>query len=169
MKAKIVYLGDSIVAWNPSNRYIKFGIPGHTTIDMYWTLTHRPEIQGDFVILSLGVNDIISHYPKKISFESYEKLLRLLEQRFSHILLLSLLPTDSIEETQRIREYNQELSQKKFPFCNLFEAFLDEKKERIAPPYTTDGTHLSHLGYALFNELLDSFMKPFFSLNHSGN
>ena len=169
MKASIFYLGDSIVAWNPNQRYQKYGIPGHTTLDMYWTLSKHPEIQGDVVIFSLGVNDIVYGYSAEKSFEHYESLFRILEERFSTLVILSLLPTDSVKENQEVQNYNAFLKQKSPFFCDLFSLFLDEKRERIALQYTTDGTHLSRMGYELLNQHLDSFMEPFFSLHDSSN
>lgn len=169
MKTKIYYLGDSIVAWNPTQKYCKYGIPGHTSLDMYWSLIKNQEIAGDCLIFSLGVNDIIYRYPESKSFGSYHDLFKILQERFSQIIILSLLPTDSIAENEEIRKYNIFLKKQGFFFCDVFDFFLDAKKERIAPQYTTDGTHLSHMGYALLNEHLDFFMQPFLSFYNSSN
>lgn len=169
MKAKIYYLGDSIVSWNPNKKYLKYGIPGYTSLDMYWLLIKNQGIAGNCVIFSLGVNDIIYRYPESKSFEAYNKLFQILEKRFSQIIVLSLLPTDSIAENKAIRKYNIFLEKQGFFFCNIFDFFLDEKKERIAPQYTTDGTHLSRMGYELLNKCLDSFMQPFLSFHDSSD
>lgn len=162
MKKKIVHLGDSIVAWNQSSPYQIFAIPGHTSLDMYWTLQKYPDLSGELVIFSLGINDIIYHYPKEKSFETIKILLKMLKKRFHHILITSLLPTDSISENITVQEYNLFLKKQNCPFLDIYSQFLDEKKERIAPPYTTDGTHLSHIGYAIFNSCVNECVTNFF-------
>lgn len=169
MKKTIFYIGDSIVAWNPNPRYQKFATPGHTTLDMFWSFKKQEEIRGDVAIFSLGVNDIVYGYPQEKSFQQYETLFQILKERFSTMVILSLLPTDSVKENQQIQKYNAFLRQQSPFFCDVFSLFLDEKRERIAPQYTTDGTHLSRMGYEVLNQHLDSFMEPFFSFDHSSN
>lgn len=164
MKKRIVHLGDSIVAWNQNSPYQIFAIPGHTSLDMYWTLQNYPDLSGELVIFSLGVNDILYHYPKEKSFETIQILLQILKKRFHHILITSLLPTDSTVENVSIQEYNLFLKKQGFPFLDMYSHFLDEKKERIAPQYTTDGTHLSHTGYARFNFWINEYVANLFPL-----
>lgn len=157
----IYYIGDSIVAWNPSKLYPKFATPGHTTMDMLWDLKRHPEIKGELCLLALRVNDILYRYSLEESFQNYQALISLLGSRFSQIVLISLLPTDSPRKNQEIQKYNSFLESLAFPFLALYPLLLDSREEKIALKYTRDGTHLTRLGYEIVNKNLEDFVSSF--------
>ena len=66
MEKKIIFLGDSITAWNSELKNIEnsenFGVPGFISRDIVWQLQGDDEetISGHTACLMVGVNDIMT-------------------------------------------------------------------------------------------------------------
>lgn len=152
---KIIMLGDSLIDWNYKSPYKNYGKNGYRTRDVLWLLEENKNIVGDIGILLVGVNDFFTNMDMEKTKNYYNRIVNKLEKRVSKIILISLLPTDRKITNDKIVLFNQWLEEnyKKY-FLNLYPLFIDNNLE-IKREYTTDGIHLNHAGYEIFNNKLD--------------
>lgn len=159
---EIVMLGDSIIEWFLGSEYKNLGHVGYTTRDLTWYLEDHSKISGKLGILLIGVNDILSNFKKEISEKYYTETIKILQERFDKILIIKLLPTDMITINKKIILFNSfiDISYKMVKnifILDIYNNFLNYKNQEknIANKYTTDGIHLSNMGYELFKKLLE--------------
>ena len=158
MTKDITFLGDSITAWNNIKGIKNYGVPGYFTRDILWQLKDNESIKGETVVLMIGVNDILGDYSAQKIYQNIEEILNILRGRFKRILLVSVLPTMYINKNIHIKNLNFVLREQLFieniEVCNLFlneEGVIDNK-------YSSDGVHLSPLGYDLLNAKLKEIL-----------
>lgn len=89
------------------------------------------------------------------SKEYYVKIVNELRNRVKKLIVISLLPTDRKYINIKVEDFNNWLKNS-YPneFLNLYQYFIDENLE-MKRVYTTDGIHLNHKGYEIFNKILD--------------
>lgn len=152
---KVVMLGDSLIDWNYSSPYENYGKNGYRSRDVFWLLEERGDISGEIGVLLVGVNDFFTNMDFEKTQEYYIKIVEELKKRFEKIILISLLPTDRKYINEKIERFNIWL-EKNYPnnFLNLYKYFIDEFLE-MKREFTTDGTHLNHKGYEIFNKILE--------------
>lgn len=151
MEKNITFLGDSITAWNNFKGVKNYGVAGFTTLDLLWQLEKNEDIRGGIVVMMIGVNDVLSDFPPKKTFENLTKIIDILRERFERIILVSVLPTMYIDRNRTIKNLNFFLKEQLFlenlGIYNLFvneDGVLDNK-------CTADGVHLSSYGYEILN------------------
>lgn len=156
---KIVMLGDSLIDWNYNSPYENYGKNGYRSRDVYWLLDLRKDIVGDIGILLVGVNDFFTNMDFEKTQEYYVKIVEEMKNRFKDIILISLLPTDRKYVNEKVKAINSWLEKNYSQnYLNIYNCFLDELGE-IKREYTTDGIHLNHTGYKIFNNKLDEEVK----------
>ena len=152
---KIIMLGDSLIDWNYNSPYENYGKNGYRTRDVLWLLESNQNITGDIAILLVGVNDFFTNLELENSKNYYNKIIKILNERVKKIIVISLLPTDREYINQKIKVFNEWLKEKySNEYLNLYQYLIDENLE-INRIYTTDGIHLNHKGYEIFNKILD--------------
>ena len=156
----IIMLGDSIIEWFRRAKYKNFGHAGYTTRDVLWYLEDYTFITGEIVILMIGVNDLLCDFKSELSEKYYNEILRILDKKFNKILLIKLLPTNSVLINGGIIKFNKfidKISQgnNKIYILDIYNNFLNKEKNIIDDLYTTDGIHLSNKGYEEFIKLLE--------------
>lgn len=152
---KIIMLGDSLIDWNYNSPYENYGKNGYRTRDVFWLLESRKDISGDIGILLVGVNDFFANMELEKTQEYYKKIITELEKRVSKLILISLLPTDRKYINDKVQIFNTWLEKNYSEnFLNLYQYFIDENLE-MRRELTTDGIHLNHRGYEIFNKYLD--------------
>lgn len=152
---KIIMLGDSLIDWNYNSPYENYGKNGYRTRDVFWLLESRKDISGDIGILLVGVNDFFTNMELEKTQEYYKKIITELEKRVSKLILISLLPTDRKYINDKVQIFNTWLEKNYSEnFLNLYQYFIDENLE-MRRELTTDGIHLNHRGYEIFNKYLD--------------
>lgn len=152
---KIIMLGDSLIDWNYNSPYENYGKNGDRTRDVFWLLESREDISGDIGILLVGVNDFFTNMDLEKTQEYYKKIITELEKRVSKLILISLLPTDRKYINDKVQIFNTWLEKNYSEnFLNLYQYFIDENLE-MRRELTTDGIHLNHRGYEIFNKYLD--------------
>ncbi len=159
MDKKIVFLGDSITAWNKYPGVENYGVPGYFSRDVLWLLEENENIKGDTSVLMIGVNDILSNVSSEKIFQNILKILDILSRRFKRVIVVSVLPTMYIDKNKKIRNLNfflrEQLFTEKLMIDNLFlnsMGVLDNK-------YSPDGVHLSPDGYQLLNKKLKEIIE----------
>lgn len=156
---KIVMLGDSIIDWNHSSKYINYGHAGFKTRDVLWLLEEKSEIKGDIGILLVGVNDILCGFKEEYTLDYYNKTVELLKQRFKKLILLSMLPSDTPRINIKSKMLNIKLKNLyNEDFFDIYNLFLDGS-ELLADKYTVDGIHLNNDGYDIFNKALSKIVE----------
>lgn len=156
---KIIMLGDSIIDWNYNSPYINYGKNGFRSRDVFWLLEENTEISGDIAILLVGVNDFFTNMEMNKTIEYYEKIIFELKNRFKKLILISLLPTDRIYINKKIESFNSYLQNNYFENYLDINSYLKDENSLLNRFYTTDGIHLNHAGYDIFNKKLDERIK----------
>ena len=158
MEKNIIFLGDSITAWNSELKNIEnsenFGVPGFISKDIVWQLQGDDEktISGNTVCLMIGVNDIMMGISLEKIISNIEEIVSMLEKRFEKIILISVLPIDNLNLNKEIKELNKNIKKiENIIFLDLHNIFLNEHGI-IDYRFTTDGAHLSNYGYEILNK-----------------
>lgn len=158
MKKKIIFLGDSITAWNSELKNIEnnenFGVPGFISRDIVWQLQGDDEetISGHTVCLMVGVNDIMMGISIEKTLSNIKEIIEMLKKRFEKIIFISVLPIDNVNMNKNIQRLNENIKNiEGIEFLDVHNYFLNEHK-MIDYKFTTDGAHLSNYGYEILNK-----------------
>ncbi len=164
MKKNIIFLGDSITAWNTSLKNIKnsenFGVPGFISRDIVWQLQgdYEENISGYTAIIMIGVNDLMMGISTEKIISNIEEIISILKNRFEKIIFISLLPIDNAKINSKIKKLNNYLKNiNEIKFLDIYNFFINEH-EIIDYKFTTDGIHLSNYGYEILNKELFKFI-----------
>lgn len=158
MEKKIIFLGDSITAWNSELKNIEnsenFGVPGFISRDIVWQLQGDDEetISGHTACLMVGVNDIMMGISIEKTLSNIKEIIEMLKKRFEKIIFISVLPIDNVNMNKNIQKLNENIKNiEGIEFLNVHNYFLNEH-EMIDYKFTTDGAHLSNYGYEILNK-----------------
>ena len=158
MEKKIIFLGDSITAWNSELKNIEnsenFGVPGFISRDIVWQLQGDDEetISGHTVCLMVGVNDIMMGISIEKTLSNIKEIIEMLKKRFEKIIFISILPIDNVNMNKNIQRLNENIKNiEGIEFLDVHNYFLNEHK-MIDYKFTTDGAHLSNYGYEILNK-----------------
>lgn len=157
---EIVFLGDSITAWNPELKKIgnskNLGIPGFASRDIVWQLQGDDEeiISGHTAVFMAGVNDIMMGYTVDRVISNITEIAEMLTKRFERIIIVSILPIDNFSMCEEIRAVNDKIKNLSgTEYLDIHNLFLNERKT-LDFRWTTDGAHLNSYGYEIFNKHL---------------
>lgn len=158
MEKKIIFLGDSITAWNSELKNIEnsenFGVPGFISRDIVWQLQGDDEetISGHTACLMVGVNDIMMGISIEKTLSNIKEIIEMLKKRFEKIIFISILPIDNINMNKNIQKLNENIKNiDEIKFLDVHNYFLNEH-EIMDYKFTTDGAHLSNYGYEILNK-----------------
>ena len=158
MEKKIIFLGDSITAWNSELKNIEnsenFGVPGFISRDIVWQLQGDDEetISGHTACLMVGVNDIMMGISIEKTLSNIKEIIEMLKKRFEKIIFISILPIDNVNMNKNIQKLNENIKNiDKIKFLDVHNYFLNEH-EIMDYKFTTDGAHLSNYGYEILNK-----------------
>lgn len=185
-KDGVVFFGDSITEMYELDKYfpeiaVKYncGIGGGTSNELLWivdeaVIKYNPKL----VVMMIGINDLgntVMLSPKDIAL-NVKNIIDLIRGNCpdTQILLLSTLPCvealRSYHQVPGIRcndlvemihsQYKQLILDKKVQLVNIFNYFVDEKKEEIKE-YYEDGLHLNERGYEKLTELIKPIVKEY--------
>lgn len=158
MEKKIIFLGDSITAWNSELKNVEnsenFGVPGFISRDIVWQLQGDDEetISGHTACLMVGVNDIMMGISIEKTLSNIKEIIEMLKKRFEKIIFISVLPIDNVNMNKNIQRLNENIKNiEEIEFLDVHNYFLNEH-EMIDYKFTTDGAHLSNYGYEILNK-----------------
>ena len=158
MEKKIIFLGDSITAWNSELKNIEnsenFGVPGFISRDIVWQLQGNDEetISGHTACLMIGVNDTMMGISIEKTLSNIEEIIEMLKKRFEKIIFISILPIDNVNMNKNIQKLNENIKNiDEIKFLDVHNYFLNEH-EIMDYKFTTDGAHLSNYGYEILNK-----------------
>lgn len=172
----VVFLGDSITAYQNWNKalgvtYItNAGIPGNTTDDIVARLNAVTNAKPKKIFVMMGINDLLRGKDVDYISANYEKILNQirLQSPGTTVYVQSVLPINNDIsrigkiESQKIINLNDKLKalsdEKNIFFINLYPSFCDENG-RMYKKYAVDGVHLSSAGYAVWKDIIGSYIE----------
>lgn len=172
-----VFLGDSITDWYPLDEFyddipvVNSGIAGNKTTDILKDIEKRVGIYNPTkVFLLIGTNDVGERSPKEI-VNNIGKIVNKIKKirPKTKIYIESLLPVNNTDDSKvnketvrertnkEIEEINKLLKEycnkNKITYINTYDEFIGKEKQ-LELKYTTDGLHLSNLGYLHLTKIL---------------
>ncbi|MBW4659593.1 MAG: lysophospholipase [Drouetiella hepatica Uher 2000/2452] len=165
-----VLVGDSLAMWFPADRlssdryWLNQGISGDTTTGILNRLSLFNDTQPDAIHVMAGINDLRRGATDAEVVSNLTEIMRQLKQAHpnSAVYIYSILPTRlSSISNNRLRWLNYNIAaaarQENATFLNLQSIFVDDEGN-LQRDLTTDGLHLSALGY----EVWQTALKPIF-------
>lgn len=161
----VAFLGDSLTdgydlaTYYPDLLVSNRGIGGDTTYDLEGRMeVSLYDLKPKVAVMLIGANNMDA------MFENYEALLRGFEENVprTKIILLSLTSMgDEWGKKNQLAAYNNvkiKLLAEKYgyEYVDLYSALFNLESSEIHPEYTTDGGHLTPLGY----EVLTAAIRP---------
>lgn len=177
-----VFLGDSITDFYPLEEFydnlpvVNSGVSGYKTTDILSRIDSMVTIYNPTkVFLLIGTNDIPASTEDEIVKHIQEIINEIQAKRpKAKIYLESILPVNRSNdekidhgmvgerENNKIQSINKKLKQyaekEKITFINLYDEFVDENNE-MTLKYTTEGLHLSSLGYLKLTNILLPYLQ----------
>ena len=165
-----VLVGDSLAMWFPADRlsgdryWLNQGISGDTTTGILGRLSLFDDTHPDAIHVMAGINDLRRGATDAEVVSNLTEIMRQLKQAHpdSAIYIYSILPTRlPAISNNRLRWLNYNIAaaarQENVTFLNLQSIFVDDEGN-LRRDLTTDGLHLSALGY----EVWQTALKPIF-------
>lgn len=177
-----VFLGDSITDFYPLEEFydnlpvVNSGVSGYKTTDILSRIDSMVTIYNPTkVFLLIGTNDV----PTSSEDEIVENIQQIIEEIHkkrpkAKVYLESILPVNRSDdekidhgmvgtrENPKIQSINKKLKEyaeeENITFINLYDEFVDEKNE-MTLKYTTEGLHLSSLGYLKLTNILLPYLQ----------
>ena len=172
-----VFLCDSITDWYELDEFyegipvVNSGIAGNKTTDVLENIESRVGIYNPTkVFILIGTNDIGERNPDEI-VKNIEKIVNKIKKirPKTEIYIESLLPVNNTDDSKINKEVvrertNKEISsinkllkeyttENKVTYINIYDEFIG-KDDQLELKYTTDGLHLSNLGYLHLTKIL---------------
>jgi lysophospholipase L1-like esterase len=170
----LIFLGDSLTDfhdWSAFGRHHNAGIAGDTTDGLLYRLHYSLDKKPKTVVLMIGINDLLQGRDVGHIKEDYAKIFERTES-IGTVAVLSLLPVKAAPETALINQnvkllnrYLQNESQKRgYLFVDLYSLAVD-KDEGLTAGYTSDGVHLTPMGYDVWENALKGALRRYFAGN----
>ncbi|NES83821.1 MAG: acylhydrolase [Moorea sp. SIO1G6] len=159
-------VGDSLSLWLPAQGLPKYqlwlnqGISGENTSQILSRLSAFSQTRPDTIYVMAGINDLRQGKTDQVIVNNLRQITRQLRQNHpqAQLIIQSILPTRATAiSNQRIRNLNQQIAQiaqqEGAAYLNLHKLFTDSKGQ-MQHNLTTDGIHLTPLGYQVWQEAL---------------
>ena len=157
-----VVVGDSLSQWLPTDMlpqdrfWLNQGISGDTTQGVLNRLGAFADTRPDVIHVMAGVNDLKNGASDAQVLANLERIMQQLRQQHpdARIVVHSILPTRLASiPSDRIRALNERIErsalQQRVVYLDLHPSFIDEVGQ-LRYELTTDGLHLSRLGYQVW-------------------
>ena len=175
---KIAFLGDRITFqedWNVlfgTSDIINLGVSGNTTDDILARLEMAVSAKPQKLFLMIGINDLLRGKDVAYVFANYQKIITeiRLKSPNTKIYIESVLPMDNetsgqrfgTVDSQKIIELNNRIDSlsdgNNVFFIDLYPYFCGADN-RLYAKYAKDGLHLNSHGYAVWKNLIISYVK----------
>ena len=169
----VAFLGDSLTdgydlkTYYPQYLVSNRGIGGETTIGLEERLQVSVyDLKPKVAVMLIGANNMDS------MFDNYERILNGFQDNLPNtkIILLSLTSmSGEWGKKNQLAAYNnvkiKMLAEKySFAYVDLYSALMNLESGEIFPEYTTDGGHLTHLGYEVLTKEITPIVEKQLSL-----
>jgi len=162
-----ILVGDSLSMWFPSQSlpygqlWLNQGISGENSGQILKRLSAFAKTRPNTIYVMAGTNDLRQGASDRVILDNIRQIVRRLRSNHpqAQVVVQSILPTRlSAIPNQRIYNLNQQIAaiaqQEGTGFLNLYRLFADEQGQ-LQQDLTTDGIHLSHRGYQVWQEALN--------------
>ncbi len=176
----IVFLGDSIFDWFPTDKIfsdlpiVNSGIVGNKTTDILKNMNDRVyKYNPTKVFINIGTNDIEFEDSDELNEEVYQNIIKIANGIKKHrknceIYIISIYPVNNnlpgandrhISEIKTINNKLKEYCSKTdgVEYIDAFKELIDSE-EMLDTDYTDDGLHPNGLGYAKLTEILMKYI-----------
>ena len=181
IEPNIIFIGDSIIEYYPlqellgtTKTIVNRGIRGYQTRLLLDNLdAHLYGDAVDQIVILIGTNDIGKDIPMSQTLNNLESVIQTISRDYplSQIKLVSILPVNEGEDfkqtvyirtNEKIKAWNQAYQNlasayMQVEFVPVFENLLDQKGQ-LKSDFTTDGLHLSVLGYQALSSTLKKYI-----------
>ncbi len=166
----IVFLGNSIIEqceWHEllqNPRIVNRGIGNDDLEGLFNRLNPIIETEPNIIFLYIGVNDLKNGLNRDKFKLKYSKIIKNIKNKTpkTKIYAFSILPTDNrTRKNKDIINANRlikEITKNDCIYLDFYRDFQDEKG-KIKPKYTTDGLHLSEIGYTKLKKLIKKYIE----------
>lgn len=163
----LLFLGDSLTAfhdWQDFGGHYNAGVPGDTTEGLLYRLGYLLDKGPHTVVLMIGINDLLQGVNLETVKTNYRLIIESLED-VGRVILLSNLPITRFADADGLNAkvivlnmFLKELaSTHGLTYLDLYACFKDESG-KLKEAYTTDGVHLTAMGYEVWEEQLTSIL-----------
>jgi lysophospholipase L1-like esterase len=167
-----VFLGDSLTAGHDWARAfppaVNLGIDGDTCAGVWVRLDEAVDLHPAEIFLQIGINDFLRGAPPEEIFRGHLRIWDELAARLpgARLRVISLLPyletalpglPPNLELILLNADLAQEAARRGLDFIDLFRDLADEDNQ-LRLDCTSDGLHLSPLGYKIWAERLGPFL-----------
>jgi lysophospholipase L1-like esterase len=182
-----VLLGDSISLWFPNELlpaerfWLNQGISGETSTGLLKRLNLFEQTQPETIFLMIGINDLLRGTSEQVLLDNQRQIIRQLDADHpqAQIVVQSILPhaEDSNWEgrerllaipNSRIQDFNNQLEtlarQEGVYYLDLYPLFANPDGN-LRPELSTDGLHLSPLGYQTWSIALQVYSREVLEVN----
>lgn len=178
MSNQIVFYGDSITAGfsllSKHDNVVNLGVGGDKTIELIGRFVSVIRARPDKLFILIGTNDFLvnkRHWQEYIHIDyevMIDALITLIQDNLkdTSIHFISIPPVrlderyDNIRINQEIDAWNEWLKGRVeelgFTFVDVASALKDDTGA-IATEHTTDGVHLSELGYRIYYDVISKY------------
>lgn len=168
----IVFLGNSITEnceWQEllqQPNIINRGIDGDMTFGVLARIENIIDMRPLKIFIEIGINDIILNVPLDTILKNYSLIIQQLQHECpnSEIYAQSILPVfnNFNTATQKINQFNSKLKllseERGVTYIDINSHFCLNDGS-LDPRYTFDGIHLNGIGYLLWKEVIDQYLK----------
>lgn len=182
-----VLLGDSISLWFPKQLlpperfWLNQGISGETSDGLLKRLNLFEQTQPDTIFVMIGINDLLRGTSEEMILDNQRQIIRQLDTAHpqAQIVVQSILPhaEDATWEgrdrlltisNSRIQDFNKQLEtlarQEGVYYLDLYPLFANPDGN-LRPELSTDGLHLSPLGYQTWSIALQVYSREVLDVN----
>ena len=182
MDENIVFFGDSITYQYNLEEYFKGhnvvnkGRNGNKTEDLVRRLDDLYLYNPSKIFILIGINDLTEKLEIEDIINDYSIIIKSIKEnrKYAKIYVESVYPInmDVIKSIKKERHYhlnNETISelnskikelcyQENVTYINVYDKLLDDEG-KLKEKYTTDGLHISHLGYLRISAILNKYIK----------
>lgn len=161
-----ILLGDSLSMWFPSERlpggkvWLNQGISGENSGQILNRLSAFAVTKPDNIYVLAGINDLRQGATDAVILDNIHQIVRRLRLNHpkSQVIVQSILPTRlTAISNERILNLNEKIAliaqQEGAGYLNLHALFADSQG-KLREDLTTDGLHLTHRGYEVWQDAL---------------
>jgi lysophospholipase L1-like esterase len=167
-KGDVVLLGNSLVEqggdWVPRLGISNVKNRGISGDNCYGVLAYADQIacsQPSIIFLQIGTNDVFLTDSPELITSNIQQIASILKTADTKVYVQTIMPvTFGHPQTQRIAEVNVLLraaNSKDFIVIDTFNEMADER-DALPDSYTTDGVHLTELGYQKWASFLKTYL-----------
>ena len=167
-QTQIIFLGDSLFQFHNFSSFDPHhnaGIAGDTTDGVLYRLHYTLKKEPRFLILMIGINDLLQGQYVEIIKENFLKILKRLDT-IEKVYLCSILPIAMMDESFDINEkiillnhfLKKEAKERGYVYVDIYKEMV-AKDGGIQKDLSSDGVHLTAKAYGILERTLKDHLQ----------